>query len=250
MRTRKNATSRTVKTVSNRLCCNYLSLAPRGRDCHIWAMVPVFYSFRRCPYAMRARLALVASGVEVRLREVVLRDKPDAFLQASPSGTVPCLVTEDGVIDESLDIMVWALRQSDPACWLDMPEDGWDWIARCDGPFKAALDRTKYATRFPEAEPETERARAASFLREIEGQLDKNLFGRPTIADAAILPFVRQFAFVDKAWFDAQDWPAVHQWLSRFLASDTFDAIMPKYAQWHPGAADLSFPPQKVEVAR
>ncbi len=95
--------------------------------------LPVFYSFRRCPYAMRARLALAAAQVPVCLREVVLRDKPAAFLQASPSGSVPCLVDAAGVIDESLDIMVWALRQRDPQGWLDMPAEGWDWIAQCDG---------------------------------------------------------------------------------------------------------------------
>jgi len=92
-------------------------------------MIPVLYSFRRCPYAIRARLALAASGVQVELREILLRDKPSAFLAASPSGTVPCLVTGDGVLDESLDIMLWALGQSDPEGWLEMPPSGQDWIA-------------------------------------------------------------------------------------------------------------------------
>ena len=115
-------------------------------------MMTVLYSFRRCPYAMRARLALRSARQQVQLREVVLRDKPAAFLATSPSGTVPCLALDTGeVIDESLDIMIWALRRHDPEGLLQMPDPGWDWINRCDGPFKHALDRTKYATRYPDA---------------------------------------------------------------------------------------------------
>lgn len=192
---------------------------------------------------MRARLALVASGVPVALREVILRDKPAAFLEASPSGTVPCLVATEGVIDESLDIMVWALRQNDPEGRLQMPSEGWDWITRCDGPFKSALDKTKYATRYPAADPEKERSNATQFLMEIERQLDGNLFGAPSIADYAILPFVRQFAFIDKNWFDAQDWPQMQKWLDAFLTSDAFAAIMPKYDQWALGDLPVRFPP-------
>ncbi|MEM9577384.1 MAG: glutathione S-transferase [Pseudomonadota bacterium] len=205
--------------------------------------LPVFYSFRRCPYAMRARLALVASGVPVALREVVLRDKPDAFLDASPSRTVPCLVTATEVIDESLDIMVWALRQNDPQGWLAMPQDGWDWITRCDGPFKAALDRTKYATRYPEADQSREREKAAAFLRDLEAQLESATFAAPSLAGFAILPFVRQFAFIDKDWFDAQPWPRLKARLDVFLASDAFSEIMPKYVQWRPGDPNVRFPP-------
>ena len=111
---------------------------------------PILYSFRRCPYAIRARLALLVSEQRVELREVVLRDKPKEFLDVSPSATVPCLVEESSSIDESLDVMKWALHRSDPDAWLDMPDTGWDWITRCDGPFKHALDRTKYASRYPD----------------------------------------------------------------------------------------------------
>ena len=205
-------------------------------------MIPVLYSFRRCPYAMRARLALDVSGIEVALREVILRDKPPAFLEASASGTVPCLVTEDGAVDESLDIMVWALEQSDPEGWLDMPVLGQDWIARIDGPFKASLDRTKYATRFPDDDPERHRAIAAAFLNDLNAQVHGYLFGRPTLADFAILPFVRQFALIDRGWFDAQPWPDLQIWLDGFLASDRFARIMRKYPVWHPGAAEAMFP--------
>lgn len=197
---------------------------------------------------MRARLALLSSGIEVRLREVVLRDKPQAFLDVSPSATVPCLVSDQEVIDESLDIMVWALRQNDPERWLDMPEAGWEWIARCDGPFKSALDRTKYATRYPDADPDAERCKAEAFLADLNAQLNPNLFGVPSLADAAVLPFVRQFAFINKPWFDAQNWPALHRWLGRFLQSPAFAVIMPKYPQWQPGAPEIAFPPDKISA--
>ncbi|WP_298976847.1 glutathione S-transferase [uncultured Roseobacter sp.] len=205
-------------------------------------MTPILYSFRRCPYAMRARLALAISGVGVELREILLRDKPQAFLDASPSATVPCLVTPDGVIDESLDIMIWALKQSDPEGWLDMPQAGADWISRADGPFKEALDQTKYATRYPEVDPKAARARACEFLNDLNDQIEASIFERPALADYAILPFVRQFAFIDKDWFDAQDWPRLQNWLARFLASERFAAIMMKYDTWQDGDPAIRFP--------
>lgn len=207
-------------------------------------MSTILYSFRRCPYAMRARLALASAGRRVELREVVLRDKPAAFLQASPSGTVPCLVTRNGAIDESLDIMVWALQQNDPENWLEMPDAGWDWIVRADGPFKSALDRTKYASRYPEADPEQQRHRAGEFLTDLDAQIDQWIFAAPTLADYAILPFVRQFAFINKAWFDQQPWPDLQGWLGRFLASQSFTEIMQKYPQWSPDLPATAFPSQ------
>ena len=195
---------------------------------------------------MRARMALLQSGQAVELREIVLRDKPEAFLEASPSASVPCLVDGEEVLDESLDVMKWALARRDPDGWLDMPDEGWDWIARADGPFKDALDRTKYAPRYPGVDPLEHRALAAAFLTDLDaqiaGQVDGWIFGRETLADHAILPFVRQFAFIDKPWFDAQPWPALQAWLARYLSSDAFGAIMPKYAQWVEGEAGVSFP--------
>jgi glutathione S-transferase len=221
--------------------------------------LPVLYSFRRCPYAIRARLSIAVSGVGVELREVVLRDKPKAFLEASPSATVPCLVTGSeadsgavavagersvpSVIDESLDIMIWALEHNDPEAWLNMPEAGREWIARCDGPFKQALDRTKYAPRYPEADPEDERGRAHAFLSDLDSALQGEwIFARPTLADFAILPFVRQFAFIDKQRFDAQPWPRLKPWLERFLGSMRFESVMRKYPQWHAGDEPTPFP--------
>lgn len=206
-------------------------------------MTPILYSFRRCPYAIRARLAIARAGVAVELREVVLRDKPQAFLDASPSASVPCLVGAEGVIDESLDIMLWALRQNDPQGWLAMPEDGFDWIARNDGPFKQALDRTKYDTRYPDTDQAEERAKAMAFLADLDAMIDGWMFARPTLADFAILPFVRQFAFIDKAWFDAQPWPSLQSWLERFLASAQFEAVMDKHPAWKDGDAPTIFPP-------
>ncbi|MDF1608984.1 glutathione S-transferase [Hoeflea sp. YIM 152468] len=205
-------------------------------------MTPVLYSFRRCPYAMRARLAILSAGLTVELREVVLRDKPAAFLQASPSATVPCLVTSDAVIDESLDVMIWALRQRDREGWLTMPDAGFDWIAQADGPFKHALDRTKYANRYPDSEASGQRQIAADFLAALDGQIETWIFDRPSLADFAILPFVRQFAFIDKDWFDAQPWPKLQAWLCRFLESERFADIMAKYPQWHDGDAPTLFP--------
>lgn len=191
---------------------------------------------------MRARLAVGLSGMEVELREIVLHDKPVAFLEASASGTVPCLVTANGVIDESLDIMKWALAQSDPEGWLAMPAEGWAWIDRADGPFKEALDRTKYQTRYPEADSAEQRGRAATFLGDLDRQINEWMFERPTIADYAILPFVRQFAFIDKTWFDAQPWQDLQRWLERFLTSARFDAIMMKYPKWAEGDPPVVFP--------
>lgn len=206
---------------------------------------PILWTFRRCPYAMRARLAIQSAGVEVELREILLRDKPDAFLAASPKGTVP--VVEDGetVIEESLDVMHWALAQNDPEAWLDMPDPGLDLIAQTDGPFKTALDRTKYAVRYPDVDVVEERHKAGTFLAMLESQLADTpyLFGdAPRLADMAILPFVRQFAHTDLNWFAAQPWPAVARWLEAFKTSDRFRKIMTKYPQWQPGDAPTAFP--------
>ncbi|NNF79147.1 MAG: glutathione S-transferase [Rhizobiales bacterium] len=212
--------------------------------------LPLLYSFRRCPYAMRARLAVLASGVRCELREIVLRDKAPAFLAASPKGTVPVVVTAGGdVIEQSLDVMHWALEQNDPGDWLS--PDGVvqaamdDLIAECDGPFKDSLDRYKYANRYEGADPIAERAKAEVFLRKLEERLAKTRYlcgEQICLADMAIAPFVRQFANVDRAWFDGQDWPRLIGWLEAFLASERFEAIFKKYPQWHAGDAPTVFP--------
>lgn len=175
--------------------------------------LPVLYSFRRCPYAMRARLALAVSGQMCELREVVLRNKPQGLLLASPKGTVPVLVLPSGqVLEQSLDIMQWALAQHDPQGWLTPSrgslQDMLALIAECDGPFKQALDRCKYPSRYPDADQGAERARAVTWLGALDARLSPDqpcLFGtHAALADMAIAPFVRQFAGIDADWWAAQ----------------------------------------------
>ncbi|PUB14858.1 glutathione S-transferase [Yoonia sediminilitoris] len=207
--------------------------------------MPILWSFRRCPYAMRARLAIRSSGVRVALREILLRDKPAAFLSTSPKGTVPVIDTGTQVIAESRDIMLWALAQSDPGGWCDMPDEGHELIDQNDGPFKQALDRTKYAVRYPDVDVSEERAKALVFLHDLNSRLNSQQFlmgSRRTLADMAILPFVRQFANTDRAWFDAQKMMPLSGWLDRFLVSDEFAAIMTKYTPWEPGQDGILFP--------
>lgn len=197
---------------------------------------PVLYSFRRCPFAMRARLALVVSGVTCVWREVKLSAKPAAMLAASPKGTVPVLVLPDGtVIDESLDIMRWALLQHDPEGWLE--RDDPEWVARNDGAFKHDLDRYKYPERHG-SDALAHRQKGLDFLRAIDerlasaGQLCGSARG---LADAAILPFVRQFAAVDREWFAAQSLPHLQVWLAGHLEAALFQKIMLRSAPWAPG---------------
>ena len=176
--------------------------------------------------------------MECELREIVLRDKPQAFLAASPSATVPCLELQSGNIDESFDIMLWALGQNDPEALLDMPSKGMQLVEACDGPFKAALDHYKYATRYEGIDAVSERAVASNFVQQLEEQLSGApwLFGEaPKLADLAILPFIRQFAHVDLEWFESQPWPSVIAWLNAFKASKRFALIMAKYKPWQAG---------------
>lgn len=194
---------------------------------------------------MRARLAIQSSGIEVQLREIVLRDKAPEFLASSPKGTVPVLITHDRVIEESLAIMRWALNVADPEGWLKMPGTGYDWISRNDGPFKAALDHTKYSVQFINLDASAERDKAANFLHDLNNQLANRqwIFGRRcSLADIAILPFVRQFANIDCNWFDAQGWKNLNRWLTTFLNSNRFNSIMTKYDKWTPESPIVSFP--------
>ena len=214
---------------------------------------PILYSFRRCPYAMRARFALDASGLTCELREVVLRDKPPELLAASAKATVPVLVVPDGrVLDESMDIMHWALRQNDPGQWL-VPQRGSlaamvQLIAQFDGDFKHHLDRYKYPNHHAgEDATEDHRSACAAHLLALEQSLGNAdfLFGtHASLADMAIAPFVRQFAHTDDAWFGSQPWPRLAGWLAVWEASALFDRVMHKYAPWHPGQATTIFPAQ------
>ena len=206
--------------------------------------LPILYSFRRCPYAMRARLALASSGLTYELREVALRSKPPELLAASPKSTVPVLVLPDGtVIDESLEVMLWALRQHDPDSWLAGDVDGMrQLIADNDGAFKQHLDRYKYPNRYAsehtddvQAFAALHRAAGAAWLVSLQHRLrDKNwLFSDgASLADMAVLPFVRQFAHTDAAWFAAQPWPQLATWLARFEASILYTGVMNKHMPW------------------
>jgi len=202
--------------------------------------LPILYSFRRCPYAMRARLALAASGQVCELREVVLKNKPRGLLQASPKGTVPVLVLPGGrVLEQSLDIMLWALARHDPEGWLT-PGQGdvqgmLALIAECDGPFKYALDRCKYPSRYPEADTDAERAKAVAWLGTLEARLaaQPHLFGgHAALADMAIAPFVRQFAGIDADWWVAQPWHQLQAWLAAWQASPLLGSVMHKQPAW------------------
>ena len=199
--------------------------------------IPILYSFRRCPYAMRARLAIHAAGLQVEHREILLRDKAPEFLTASPKGTVPVVIANGKIIEESLDVMLWALDQNDPENWLSNREDSLALIAQNDGPYKQALDRYKYASRH-DNDPEAWRALGAETLTKYDSILAESLFllgNLPRLADMAIFPFVRQFANTDRAWFDAQPWPHLHRWLDAHLTSQRFASIMAKYPKWQAG---------------
>ena len=184
---------------------------------------------------MRARLAIYVSNIKVQLREILLRNKAPEFLLASAKGTVPVLVTQKEVIEESLDIMVWSLKQEDPEHWLNMPTEGYNWISRNDGPFKKALDHTKYSTRFPDLDAKLERAKALEFLTDLNLQIgsSKWMFGKNcSLADMALLPFIRQFSNIDNHWFYSQNLPNVQKWLNYFLETNHFLQIMKKYSIW------------------
>lgn len=195
---------------------------------------PILYSFRRCPYAMRARMALAASGERYEHREVVLRDKPPELLEISPKGTVPVLVADDGaVLEESLDIMRWALARNDPEGWLDR-DDG-ALVEANDGRFKHHLDRYKYATRYEDVDPQEHRSACLALLAALEERLaaaDYLCGDRRGFADIALFPFVRQFANADRGWFDAQDLPRLQAWLRDLVGSELFAGIMAKHPQW------------------
>ena len=213
-------------------------------------MLPVLYSFRRCPYAMRARLAIQYSGIKVELREVVLRDKPQEMLSLSSKGTVPVLeIPGKEVLAESWDIMLWALRQNDPECWLGSNES---LLSRCemlvemnDFSFKPDLDHYKYADRYPQHSREYYRSQGEEFLLQLEEMLATSRFllgASVTAADIAVFPFIRQFAFVDKNWFDQTPYVKLQQWLQEFLQDRLFTSSMIKYSAWRPGDMPITFP--------
>ena len=199
-----------------------MTLSQNGRE------LPVLYSFRRCPYAIRARMALRVAGIACELREVLLRDKPPEMLALSKKATVPILhLSDDRVIDESLDVMHWALAHHDPLDWLDAPASQ-SWVTLFDNTFKHHLDRYKYASRYKASAAWQHRENGAQFLAELDrllrptGALSGSVLG---VMDYASLPFVRQFRIADPDWFDAQPWPHLHCWLQDFLGEEKVSEI-------------------------
>ena len=199
--------------------------------------LPILYTFRRCPYAMRARLAIAVSQQRVEYREIQLRNKPAELLEASPKGTVPVLILPDGrVIDESLDIMFWALEQNDPENWL---AGSTHLIKENDSTFKHWLDRYKYADRYPEQNALFYRQQGEVFLNRLETLLQQSSGLSAhclTLTDYAIAPFVRQFAHVERDWFYNSHYKNLIAWLDNILKSELFTSIMVKYETWQAGA--------------
>ncbi|WP_151670914.1 glutathione S-transferase [Nitrincola schmidtii] len=214
-------------------------------------MPATLYSFRRCPYAMRARLAIsyCLPKHAVDLREVVLRDKPASLINISPKATVPVLLLEGGqVLEESLDIMQYALSTHPDLEKALLPEslkvDIFSLIKVNDGDFKCALDRYKYADRYEQSQTYY-REKGEVFLGALNERLNSHRYlmgDEMTLADLAIFPFVRQFAHVDKLWFEASQYTALIQWLNHWLVSDLFISIMTKYPQWQEGDEPVYFP--------
>jgi len=200
-------------------------------------MLPILYSFRRCPYAIRARMAIVYASINLELREVSLANKPAEMLSISPKGTVPVLQLEERVIDESIEVMDWALAQSDPDNWLalDLQQQQQSLIEENDNQFKLWLDKYKYWDRHPEQSQQAYRSQAEKFISKLEKNLTQHSYllgNKICMADIAIFPFIRQFAFVDKDWFDQADYPNLQQWLNKFLESHLFNQVMKKYSVW------------------
>lgn len=195
-------------------------------------LVPILYTYRRCPYAMRARLAIQQAGIAVEMREISLRDKPQAMLAISSKGTVPVLQLDNHqVIDQSLDIMCWALQQQDQDDWLNDLENSLALIMINDSQFKTSLDAYKYPERYPQKTQIAHRATGEEFLAELESRLSKYSYlnaNKISLADMAIFPFVRQFAAVDSKWFELAPYPKLRAWLDNLVTSTLFLTIMQK----------------------
>ena len=208
--------------------------------------LPILYSFRRCPYAIRARMALIVSNTHCELREVSLQNKPAAMIAASPKATVPVMVLPDGtVIDESRDIMTYALGRNDPEAWLtDWSDEQERLVVQNDGPFKYQLDRYKYPKTYDQP-PEVGRTAGLEILKELDRILFRQRFlvkDTPSLVDVCLFPFVRQFAAVDSSWF--QQTPLVHlqNWLAYFVEGPLFRDAMISFPLWEPDQTPAIFP--------
>ena len=201
---------------------------------------PILYSFRRCPYAMRARLAIKASEILVEIREITLKEKPLEFLKLSPKGTVPVLVTYSGnVLEESIDIINWALNINDPQKWLAKGQLSQSQINQLlnnlENQFKPNLDRYKYPNRFENINRDFHRDKNLDFLRYLDDLIKKNRAlncSHLSLIDYAIFPFIRQFRNVDDKWFDSLNFNFLKKWLFQLIDSKNFLSIMKKYDKW------------------
>jgi len=204
---------------------------------------PILYSFRRCPYCMRAHMTLLNSGIKTELREVDIDNMPEQVISISPKATVPILVFPDGTfIDESWDIVKWALTQNDPDNWLGQGKvyllDAEMLIETNDFSFKEDLDHYKYADRYPEQSAEFYRAACEEFIEELEEKLNDHdylLGDAVSLADIGVFPFIRQFSLVDKDWFDQAPYPNVQRWLQNIIDSALFKNVFRKHALWKTG---------------
>ena len=212
--------------------------------------LPILYTFRRCPYAMRARMAIYYSGITVEIREILLKDKPKQMLEVSPKGTVPVLLLSNGeVIEESREVMMWALKQNDPDTWYaglcqEQQSEIQFLINRNDNDFKPWLDKYKYSVGYPEHSQEYYRKNAEVYLFDLNTRLSLSKYlvaDVVSIADIAIFPFIRQFAFVDKTWFEQTQYSYLRNWLNTLLNSELFYSIMNKYPCWRQGDASTNF---------
>ena len=209
--------------------------------------LPILYSFRRCPYAMRARMAIHISGQKCELREVLLRDKPPSMLQYSAKGTVPVLILQDGkVIDESLDVIDWALNLNDPDDWKRSKDTKKtkELIKINDGEFKYHLDRYKYSKRYDNEDPEFHRKKCLKFIESVNNELNNSKYifdDNISYADIVVLPFIRQFRIADIEWFDSLPYDNLKRWLSSFLGSSLLNSIMKKYDLWKEGDKSIVF---------
>ena len=202
--------------------------------------LPILYSFRRCPYAMRARMVLLHSKIQYEIREIKLSNKPKEMLAISPKGTVPVLILENGdILDESLDVMLWAIEQGNLRNLFNLgKKEILDLIKINDGEFKDAIDRYKYSSLYPEKPMIEYRKMGELFLEKIESYLEKNkfIFGKNiSLADLAIFPFIRQFCRVDIDWFNSSLFKKIKEWTLFFEGSENFIDIMRKIKPWTTG---------------
>ena len=215
-------------------------------EVRVMSTLPILYSFRRCPYAMRARLALLVSNIHCELREVKLSNKPVEMLAAPTSGTVPLLVlSNEQVIDESLDIAIWALQQNDPHGWLEDIQLSLALIQENDTSFKHWLDRYKYHVGYPEQTQEWYREKASEYLLALENRLTSHAYlmgDTPRLADAMIFPFIRQFSSVDADWWASSPYNDLRDWLAKWCGCSEFALLMKKLTPWVSGTAGVIYP--------